>query len=133
VEKMADINEFGLTKEESEKIRDIPPTLNLGKLEMGQTVEVEFTEQKPRLVKFKEKATGLDKEQYAINCVDKFSGVEVTVWLSAKTLKQSLFNLYKKHNGSLKGVHAIISTRPYEHPTYGESKAYIVTEPKGKK
>lgn len=132
---MADknLNEFGLTSEETAKVKDITPSLNLGKLEVGQSVEVEFTESKPSLVAFKDKATGKDKEEYIIKALDVFSGMEVSIWLSAKSLKQQLFNLYAKHGRNLKGVKANISVRPYEHAQWGETRGYVVQETKGKK
>lgn len=129
----AKLNEFGLTEDESKKIKDITPSLNLGKLEVGQSIEVEFTSNKPELVSFKDKKTGIEKEEYVIKALDVYSGMEVSVWLSAKSLKQQLFNLYTKHGRNLKGVKANISVRPYEHAQWGETRGYVVQETKGKK
>lgn len=127
------LNEFGLTAEETQKVKDITPSLNLGKLEVGQSVEVEFTSSKPELVTFKDKKTGTEKEEYIIKAIDVYSGMEVSVWLSAKSLKQQLFNLYAKHGKNLKGVKANISVRPYDHAQWGETRGYVVQETKGKK
>jgi hypothetical protein len=133
MEKDTRLNEFGLTSEETSKVKDITPSLNLGKLEIGQSVEVEFTSSKPELVAFKDKATGKDKEEYVLKALDVYSGMEVSIWLSAKSLKQQLFNLYTKHGKNLKGVKANISVRPYEHAQWGEVRGYVVQETKGKK
>lgn len=121
------LNDFGLTKEEAEKSKDYKPSFDLGKMEVGDKVYFTLMEDMPRLIKFIDKKTKKEKETYAIEAIDSLTKMTVTLWLSAKSLRMSMFNLYKKNN-TLKDLNVCILVRKYDHAEFGETRAYTVQE-----
>lgn len=119
---------FGLTKEETAKLKDFKPTLNLGNLKVNESVRLQILDDKPREVEVDDQKTkGAKKKELVIEAVDKSNGLQVTVWLSAKSLRMEFLKIYTKNN-TLKNKHVIVGVREYDHPKYKKVKAYTVQE-----
>lgn len=119
---------FGLTKEETEKLKDFKPTLNLSNLNVNESKRLLILDDKPREVEVDDpKAAGKKKKELVIEGVDKDNGLQVTVWLSAKSLRMEFLKVYNKQN-TLKNKHVIVGVREYDHPKYKKVKAYTVQE-----
>lgn len=119
---------FGLTKEDTNKLKDFKPTLNLGYLKVNESVRLQILDEKPREVEVEDpKNKGQKKKELVIEAIDKSNGLQVTVWLSAKSLRMEFLKIYSKNN-SLKNKHVIVGVREYDHPKFKKVKAYTVQE-----
>lgn len=122
---------FGLSNEEAEKVKDITPSYKLSDLKKGQTAHFKLVEKMPRSIEYEDKSVNPPKKEkrQVIQAVDLDSGLDVTLWLSAKSLQMEFYKLAKRHNGDLEGVHIKIGIRIYEHDKWGATtKAYVVQE-----
>lgn len=116
---------FGLTEEETEKLVDILPTLDLGKLAVGESVKVKILQDAPKQLTYTDKKTQKEVTTPVLEVLDKSTGLKSTLWLSAKSLKQAFYQLHKKL-GTLENVDAVIGKRQYQHPQFGETDGYTV-------
>lgn len=132
VKKMGIEQEYGLTPEEAKKTKDITPTYNMGDLKVGQTAHFRILSDKPDLVEVldKQESSKQGKEiktkQRVLKAYDKATGMEVTIWLSSKSLSMGFLNIARNNNNSLLDVDVVVSVRVYEHPMYGKTRAYGV-------
>lgn len=120
---------FGLTSEEKEKAMkdNYNPTLDLGALDIGESVSIEFLDDEPRQIEItNDKDEQEDKR--IINVLDLDTGCKYTLWLSAKSLCMSLAKIFEEHDKKLSGVRARITIGEYKHKEYGKTRAYRVQE-----
>lgn len=113
---------FGLTKEEQEKLKDFKPTLNLSKLAVNESVDIQVLDEAPREAETKDDK-GEPKKELIVEAIDLRNGLQVTVWLSSKSLRMEFLKAYNKL-GTLKNKKLRIGVREYEHPKYKTVKAY---------
>lgn len=122
----ADLDAFGVTKEELDATQDINPTLRIAQyFENHSYMDVTFTQAKPEMVKVKDDK-GKEEERPVIS-VD-LDGVEYSLWLSAKTLRLGVGKVANEHGFDLDGVTVRITQTPAHHETYGDYNAYNVQE-----
>lgn len=115
---------FGLDKNIDE-VKSVPPTLNLGEIQIGNEIKVEVISAEPKEQEFKDRTSGELKKQNLIRVIH--DGVEKTIWLSSKTLAKGFAKVYEK-SGTLKNKKVVIKVREYKHPKYGRMRAYDVLE-----
>lgn len=128
---MGQEKDFGLTEEEAKKTKDITPTFNLGDLNVGESAHFTILSEKPKELEIpdkeetKKQGKPIKKKVKALKALDKLTGMEVTLWLSAKSLSMGFFNVFKKE-GTLKDKDVVIAVREYDHPVYDKTRAYSV-------
>jgi len=118
-------NKFGLKAEDTQHMVDLPQTYNLGKLEMGKTVQFLMSDAEPREVEFMDSKTGKAKKELVLNGKNLSDNLNYGLWLTAKSLKMEFLKVYEKF-GTLKGVKVTIGKREYPHEKYGKVIAYTV-------
>lgn len=123
--------DFGLTNEEAETVQDFVPSLNLGQIEIGKSVDLEINENETREVEFTPEGEETPKKVRVINCIDLLTGLEVAVWLNSKSLQREFYKIAKKYDGQIKGKVIKVAVREYEHEKYGKTRAYTVQEKTG--
>lgn len=122
------VNEFGLTTEEIEKVKDIKPGFDWKALnKQGDSVKFQILSDKPYKLEWEDKTTKEKKSSLAIDVIDLATGLEVMAWLSSKSLRMGFYNLSTKV-GSLKDVFVVVSLRHYDHPEYGQTRGYVVQQ-----
>jgi len=115
--------DFGLTQEEAKNIKDMNPTLDLGKITPKDKIEVEIVSEKPELIKYKDKVTNEEIETQSLTVIDQSDMLKKTLWLSSASLKREIFKIFQDKN-VLKGLKIIITVREYKHVKYGDTRAY---------
>lgn len=129
---MTDANgyeKFGLTKEEQDKLKDFKPTLNLSSIKVDESIDLEILDAEPREVEVEDQEDSTKKKkELVIEAVDLRNGLQVSVWLSSKSLRMEFLKIYNK-NGTLKKKKVRVGVREYEHPKYKKRvKAYTAQE-----
>lgn len=114
---------FGLTSEQAEKVKDIRPTLNVGKMPVGTVVEVTVESGEPYAIQWEDEATGEQKESLALTVIK--DGFPHTLWLGAQSLRQEFYRIYREA-GNLHGAKVLISVDEYQHPKFGGTRGYRV-------
>jgi hypothetical protein len=122
------LSAYGLTSEEAEKAKDILPTYDLGMLGIGQQAEFKILDAEPKTIEAKSKYDPRKTTAQILNVYDKAARMNMTIWLSSKSLAMEFWKLAQKHNGSLKNLDVVIAVRSYEHEQYGSTRAYTVQE-----
>lgn len=135
---------FGVDKDLVEKTKDILPTFDLGKLEVGASAIIEFLEDEPTKVKHK---TPYKKEEIETPVIkikvdtlyrpreNQEDGLieipmnsDMTLWLSSQSLSLGIARIYIDNNNSLKGKKAKISIGTANYKDYGENRCYRVSQ-----
>jgi hypothetical protein len=122
------LSAYGLTQEEADKAKDILPTYDLGVLAIGQQAEFKILDSEPKTIEAKSKYDPKKTTAQILNVYDKAARMNMTIWLSSKSLAMEFWKLAQKHNGSLKNLDVVIAVRTYEHEQYGSTRAYTVQE-----
>lgn len=116
---------FGLTADDVEKQKEIPPTVELSSLAPGETLNLRILEKEPRMVKTKNEK-GRNQENYVITVLDLKTNIKMSLWLSAMTVRMGMYSISQKR-GNLENAEVVIGCRMYDHETYGRTKAYTVS------
>lgn len=128
-----EVNDYGLTKEQSETVKDIVPSLSLANLKPdSKAIELEILTNKPLETTITPKK-GFNKDKVTtlkyLDCIDKASNMKVRLFLSSESLKREMYKIGIEHNHNLKGLFIRIGCRYYDHPAYGsDTVAYIINE-----
>lgn len=115
---------FGLDASEAKAGRDIPPSFSFAGLKPGETAKFKLLENEPRDVQFQDTQSKELIKRKVITARDLNAEMDVTLWLSAKSLKMSLWQINEQLQGKLKGSVITITKRAYKHPKYGNCVAY---------
>lgn len=119
--------DFGLTKEQASKAKDIIPSYDLGGMKYGEIAKFRILENETKSVEFKDDKNKLVKRMtIKALCLD--DNRQVTLWLSSTSLQMEFWKLSERHKGQIKDVEISIMPRMYIHKEYGKTKAYTVTE-----
>lgn len=119
---------YGLTQEEADKTNDVTPTYDLGKLKVGEPARFKLIDNEPQEVNWKDKTTHEEKTGHVLTAIDKKTNTPITLWLTSKSLKQEFYKIAKNHDFYLKDLDIVIVPRVYEHPKYGATRGYTVSE-----
>ena len=124
---MEKINKFGLTADQVSKIKNITPSYNLGKLEVGSTAKFKILSNDTKEVKFLDDE-GEEISQLTLNvkCLD--DNKEYLLWLSSMSLGIEFQKLSDNNKGNIKDLVIDITIREYKHKKYGLTRAYTVTQ-----
>lgn len=122
------LKKFGLTAEEAEKAKDILPTLDLGTLQVGMAIELKILDSTPTEIEAKSKFDPNKTKALILNVYDKQARMNMSIWLSSKSLQMEFYKLGMKHKFDLKGLDIVITVRTYEHEQFGTTRAYTVQE-----
>lgn len=119
-----------------QRAKDIPnilPTLKMteGKEIKIPEVQLEFLEDFPRRIDFKNKRTGADEHFFGISAEKLDTKEQVTLPVSAVSLQNALGKLNDEY-GTLKGLKVRIYMDYYQHKTYGKTLRYNVSALGGK-
>jgi|WetSurMetagenome_2_1015567.scaffolds.fasta_scaffold77952_1 hypothetical protein len=132
---------YGVDKESFEKSKDITPTLDLGKLEVGARVHFQFLQSEPREIEVKSKFQkgNVTTRVIKVHCywIDRpqSSGAplrvpmdgDYTLWLSSRSLSMSLLRIVTAlETPDLKGVYADIVVGLADYKDFGENRCYTV-------
>lgn len=126
VEEIDTTNAWGLTDKEAEKVKDFVPRIDVSKMPVGSTVSLRLLQDEPVDFEWEDKDTKEKVVTKTLNAIDQLTGLEVSVWLSSKSLRQEFFKLAKQLEGKLKGQYIVIAVREYDHEKYGTTRAYTV-------
>lgn len=119
--------DFGLTKEQASKAKDIVPSFDLGGMKYGEVAKFRILENETKEVEFKDdKNKTVKRRTIKVLCLD--DNRIVTLWLSSTSLQMEFWKLSERHKGEIKNLEVNISPRMYIHKEYGKTKAYTVTE-----
>ena len=144
------LKSFNVDSETYDKSKDIKPVFDLGKMEVGDKVYIEFLNDSPKKVSHKNKFRKSDSEPETIetpvieisvyqvirkdNEEEKgyitvpFNKERFSLWLSSSSLRIGLSRLSVAHAGKLKGVKAIISVSEADYKKFGKNRCYNVSE-----
>lgn len=117
---------FGLSEDEAKNVQDILPTLELGKMSVGDSVRVKCLSESPKDIEWEDKETKKKNKTPAIEVLNKDNGLKMSLWLSSKSLKQEFFKVFKQNKENLKGLDIVIAIEEYDHDKYGKTRAYRV-------
>lgn len=119
---------FGVSEEELEKTEKIIPSFNYGDyLKNNAFVEFEFSESAPREIEVPDDEEKTGKRKAKVITIT-FLGTEYTLWLSAKTVRMGVAQIWKNNNGDLTGVKVRMTCSKAKHEKYGEYTAYGLQE-----
>lgn len=143
--KQSDLFEaFGIDKETFEKSKDILPTLDLGELETGSEVYIQFLESMPikeveHQSKFGNKGEKVKTKVLTVS-VEKILrqtdsekleipiGEKQTLWLSSKSLRLGIMRIASENNNNLEGLKVVIKKGLATYKQYGENTCYNVVQ-----
>jgi hypothetical protein len=133
---------YGVDRDAFERSKDILPTFDLGKLEVGSRVALKFLDDSPKIVTTKDKfSKGNMKETPVIRVMidtvfrmgDDGKLIEIpmnmahSLWLSSKSLAMGVLRVHQEH-GTLKDKRAIINIGITDYKDFGENRCYSVTQ-----
>ena len=131
---------YGITEEAYTKSKDILPTFELGKLNVGSRVVLTFLDETPRKMNVANKYKKGEKTETSVISVyvdTVFNmgkdGVLIEVpmrmnyslWLSSKSLALGILKVHKSV-GTLKGQKVTLSIGTAEYKDFGENRCYSV-------
>lgn len=119
--------DFGLSKAEADKVKDITPSFDLGELKFNESVTFKILDNETKEVKYKDDK-GKEQSRQVLRVLNIEDNLECTLWLSSKSLKMEFYKLASKLNGNIKNVTVKITPRQYTHKEFGKTKAYVVRE-----
>lgn len=137
-------NKFGVDKEEFEKTKDILPTLDFGKLDVGESVVLTIDANEPKEIEHDDKFNKGQKTKSKVISVivhrynrigdhnDHFvvpmNNEKMTLWLSSKSLLYSLMKVLE--DKEVKGTTIKITKDRSVYKNFGENFCYVVSEDK---
>jgi hypothetical protein len=127
-EKQTNVNKYGLTSEEAEKAKDILPTYDFGTMQVGMQAEFKIISDEPKEIEATSKFDPTKKTGLILEVFDKQARMNMSIWLSSKSLAMEFWKLAQKHGGHLKGLEVVVTVRSYEHQQFGTTRAYTVQE-----
>jgi len=135
------LNKFKIDKEEFEKSKDILPTLDMGKLEINESVIVTIDSEEPTEIEHDDKFNKGKKIKSLVlpvvvnqyNRIDKenkefivtANDEKMTLWLSSKSLRMNLLKCFE-NKPFIKGVKLKITKTTAVYKNFGENTCYTV-------
>lgn len=123
------LNVFGIDEETIQKSINIRPILDLGQLQTGDIVKVEFLEDEPKIIetpnsKFQKTARVIAVKEISIVGAE----LEYSLFLSSKSLALGINRLYVRNGNKLASVKAIIKKDKAVYKDFGENTCYNVQQ-----
>jgi len=125
---------FGVDKETLDKSKNILPVLDLGKMEIGTKVKVEFLEDAPREIKTpnnqygNETAKVINVKEISLGEGEDEGAVKYSLFLSSKSLALGVARVYVENKESLLGTKVLITISETVYKTFGLNRCYIVQQ-----
>lgn len=132
---------YGVSEESFNKSKDILPTLDIGKLEVGSRVLLTFLDDAPKLVsiesKFQKKKVDTPVIRVLVDTIFRMekdgrlleipTGMNYSLWLSSKSLAMGVLKVHQAH-GTLKDIKISISIGMTDYKDFGENRCYTAQE-----
>jgi hypothetical protein len=116
---------MGLSDKDIEKYKEFKPLLKISELDV---ISVEVISKTPYEITFTDKKTEEKKKIAAIDVKVVGDEFVYALPLSSKTLRLSLFAIFKKHNFKIEGLKLAIKRTVVEYAKWGENNCYRVQE-----